>query len=95
MSFLSLVRQKAVPLLLPIMLVFAFAVPPAHGSSFSKDADGEIWVTVCAPLKVYEVNILTGEIRYPTDTDRNDNPQEMPVNACHNACARREDTQHA
>ena len=92
MSFLFLMKQKTAPLMLPIMLVFAFAVPPAHGSSFSKDGDGELWARVCTPLKVYDVNIVTGEIRYPSDEERNENsPQEVPVNACHNACARRED----
>ena len=92
MSFLFLVKQKTAQLLLPIMLVFAFAVPPAHGSSFSKDVDGELWARVCTPLNVYDVNIVTGEIRYPSDAEKNENsPQDTPVNACHNTCARRED----
>ena len=85
-------RQKIVPFFITLVLVIAFIVPPAHGRSYHKDSDGVIWARVCAQLKVYEVNLVTGEIRYPSDRDKNENnPQELPTNGCHNSCTRRED----
>ena len=84
--------RKLAPFFTAFVLVVAFMVPPAHGRSFHKDSDGVIWARVCAQLKVYEVNLVTGEIRYPSDRKKNENnPQEIPTNGCHNSCTRRED----
>ena len=95
-SLLFAGRQKLAPLMISTMLMSALFVPPAHGNSLRKDSNGEIWVQMCTPLRVYEINIMTGEIRYPSENGQNEKkPKDTSLNACHNACARREDAQHA
>ena len=86
-------KQKAASLTISFMMMAAFFVPPVHGNSLNEDSNGEIWARICTQMRVYEVNIVTGEIRYPLENENN--PQDTPLNACHNLCSRREKPKHA